>query len=449
MASEILTRTALEQAAAVRAGELSSRELVEASLAQIDRLNPDINAFVTLAAERALAEADAIEPGDERPLAGVPIGIKDLGTMTEGIRTTFGTDVMGDFTPAFDSEPVRRLRAAGAIVVGKTNTPEFGILPITEPRRFGPTRNPWDLARTPGGSSGGSAAAVAAGMVPLAHGNDGGGSIRIPAACCGLVGLKPSRGRVSIAPLPEPFALLSVEGALVRTVADAAAALDIQAGYGWGDVSPIPPPTAPFREAPGREPGRLRIGLTTRSPRGTDVDPECAAAATAAAELLESLGHQVDESEPDWEGEDFKVPFITVWSAQVAVGVERMGAMLGASVEGDQLEPLTRAMLEHVRAYSPTEAVSALGYLRAKARQIVSWWSDHDILVTPTTATPAIPVGGLDPDPGQPPEDMLRKSTDFVPFTPAFNVTGQPAISLPLRQTDAGLPVANHSIPPD
>ena len=440
--------TALEQAAAVHAGEISARELVEASLSEIERLNPEINAFVTLISERALAEADGVKPGDDRPLAGVPIGIKDLGTVTEGIRTTFGSEATGDWVPQLDSEPVRRLRAAGAIVLGKTNTPEFGILPVTEPRRFGATRNPYDPSRTSGGSSGGSAAAVAAGMVALASGSDGGGSIRIPASCCGLVGLKPSRGRVSIAPMPEPFALLSVEGALARTVMDAALALDIQSGYGWGDVTPIPRPSAPLHEAPKREPGRLRVGVSTRSPRGTSVAPECVAAATDAAELLESLGHEVEEAEPDWRGDDFKVPFITVWSAQVALGVERLDAILGEPADESKLEPLTRSMIGHVREYSPTDALSALASLRTKARAIVSWWRDHDVLLTPTTATPAVEVGALDPDPGQPPEDTLRKATDFVPFTPPFNVTGQPAISLPLHQTDSGLPVGVQLVGP-
>src|SRR3954451_18918983 len=200
MGTEYLTRPATEQAELVRTGEVTSRELVEESLRVIEALNGELNAFVTLAADRALAEADAIGPGDDRPLAGVPIAIKDLIAWTEGIRTTNAMNAMGEWVPPEDSATVRKLRAAGAIVVGKTNTPEMGIPPVTEPLRFGPTRNPWDTSRTPGGSSGGSGAAVAAGMVPLAHGNDGGGSIRIPAACCGLVGLKPTRGRVSWSP---------------------------------------------------------------------------------------------------------------------------------------------------------------------------------------------------------------------------------------------------------
>src|SRR3954452_5554958 len=197
MAADYLTRPATEQAAAIRAGEITSRDLVEESLRAIAALNDELNAFVTTAAERALSEADAIEQGDERPLAGVPIAIKDLIAWTEGIRTTNGMAAMGDFVPPEDSATVRKLRAAGAIVVGKTNTPELGIPPITEPDRFGPCRNPYDTSRTPGGASGGSGAAVASGMVSLAHGNDGGGSIRIPASCCGLFGLKPTRGRVS------------------------------------------------------------------------------------------------------------------------------------------------------------------------------------------------------------------------------------------------------------
>ncbi|MEA2421849.1 MAG: amidase, partial [Thermoleophilaceae bacterium] len=216
MASDYLTTPATEQAAAIRSGEVSSRELVEESLRAIAALNDEVNAFVTTVAERALAEADAIARGYERPLAGVPIAVKDLIALTEGVRTTHGMAAMGDWVPKVDSATVRKLRAAGAIIVGKTNTPELGILPVTEPDRFGPSRNPWDTSRTPGGSSGGSAAAIASGMVSLAHGNDGGGSIRIPASCCGLVGLKPSRGRVPA--FVTPWEGAAVEGVVTRTV---------------------------------------------------------------------------------------------------------------------------------------------------------------------------------------------------------------------------------------
>src|SRR5918911_1641742 len=241
--------SAVEQATAVRAGDLSATELVDASLSAIDALNGEVNAVVTLADERARAEAAEIGAGDERPLAGVPLLVKDLTQLTEGVRTTYGTAASGDFVPRFDTSLVRKLRAAGAIVVGKTSTPEFGILPTTEPRRFGPTRNPWDTTRTAGGSSGGSAAAVAAGMVALAHGSDGGGSIRIPASCCGLVGLKPSRGRISLAPLvPSPSAL-SGDGFLTWTVADTALGLDVGAGYEWGDMTWPPPPSGRFADA--------------------------------------------------------------------------------------------------------------------------------------------------------------------------------------------------------
>src|SRR3954462_6033947 len=297
-ASDYLTRPAVEQAEAVRAGEVSSRELVEESLRAIVALNDDINAFVTTAAERALEEADAIEQGDARPLAGVPIAVKDLIAMTEGVRTTQGMEAMGDWVPATDSATVRKLRAAGAIVIGKTNTPELGILPVTEPDRFGPTRNPWDTSRTPGGSSGGSGAAVAAGMVALAHGNDGGGSIRIPAACCGLVGLKPTRGRVSWAPEWTEGAIgLPTDGVLTRTVLDSAVGLDLIHGYEPGDSFLVPPPSAPFAEAVGRDPGKLRIGFTVESPNGAPVDPDCQRAVTDAVELLESLGHEVVEAD--------------------------------------------------------------------------------------------------------------------------------------------------------
>ena len=259
-----MQRPVAELAALVRGGELSARELVDASLRRIEALQPHVNAFVDVDHEGARVAADAIAPGDARPFAGVPIAIKDISAVA-GLRLTRGAHADGLHSPPHDHYAVRRLRAAGFVIVGTTTLPEWGILPVTEPRRFGPARNPWDLARTPGGSSGGSAAAVAAGMVPIAHGNDGGGSIRIPAACCGLVGLKPQRGRVSPAPDAGESFLLQ-DGVLTRTVRETALLLDLLAGPEPGDASWAPPPAEPFAATAAREPGRLRIG-SRRSPR--------------------------------------------------------------------------------------------------------------------------------------------------------------------------------------
>jgi amidase len=297
-------RPASELASMVRGGEISARELTEASLERIEELDPVVNAFVELDGDRALARAGEIEPGDQRPFAGVPIAIKNLRAV-DGLRLTYGCELMADYVSDYDHNVTRRLKQAGFVIVGTTTVPEYGILPTTEARLFGPTRNPWDLERTPGGSSGGAAAAVAAGMVPVAHGSDGGGSIRIPAACCGLVGLKPSRGRISPAPeLGESS--LSIDGVLTRTVADTAMILDVIAGYELGDATWAPPPAEPFAVAVERSsgssgPAGLRIAATTVPPTpDAVVDPLCDRAVAEAAELLRSLGHEVEEVEPPW-----------------------------------------------------------------------------------------------------------------------------------------------------
>src|SRR5919199_2560132 len=324
---ELLFRPALDLAGLVRAGELSARELVEASLARIDALNPELNAFVDVFADEALAAASAVHPGDERPFAGVPIAIKNNRAI-EGRRLTYCADFMGDWKPPYDHNVVKRLRGAGFVVVGTTTLPEWGILPWTNTKRFGATRNPWDPARTSGGSSGGSATAVAAGMVPIAHANDGGGSTRIPAACCGLVGLKPQRNRISLSPeIGQSF--LAADGVLTRTVADTAAALDALAGPEVGDASWAPPPSEPFADTTGREPERLRAAVTVQPPLDVDVKRPQAQAARDAAALLESLGHDVEEADPPWRRPELEELFVALFAPLVMLQVAAARALRG------------------------------------------------------------------------------------------------------------------------
>src|SRR3954449_10941571 len=295
--SDLLHKPAVELADLVCLGEVSARELAELALDRIEADAQGLNAFTFVDRERALATADTIGAGDERPFAGVPIAIKDLSLATAGLRVSSGSELYGDYTPEHDAHVVRRIRHAGFVIVGKTAAPEMGIVPVTEARRFGPTRNPWNTQHTPGGSSGGSGAAVAGGLVPIAHASDGGGSIRIPAACCGLVGLKVNRGRISRGP-DQGESFLSVDGVLSRTVADTAATLDLLAGYEPGDASWAPPPFEAFSETAARTPGPLRIALMTDLGMGIGLDPQAERAVRDAAALLEALGHSIVEAEP-------------------------------------------------------------------------------------------------------------------------------------------------------
>jgi amidase len=449
LANDLMFRPAGELAGMVRSGEVSARELVEASYEAIGSMNEELNAFVTLCEDRALAEADEVRTGDDRPLAGVPVAIKDLTAITEGIRTTFGSAAMADWVPDHDSALVKRLKDAGAIIVGKTNLPEFGILPVSEPDLFGPCRNPWDTSRTVGGSSGGSACAVASGMVPLGHANDGGGSIRIPASCCGLVGLKPSRGRVSLAPdFSEYVGGIAIELVVSRGLADTALSLDILSGYEPGDPYWAPPPSAPFVEALEREPGKLRVALATTAPLGIPVHEHCAAAAREAGVLLESLGHDVEEVTPDWDDEGYIPNFITIWIAGTGEEIHTYGRLYGKDLDTSKLEPLTQQMVEMAEGLSAVDYLLALEYLHRIARRIVAFWNDYDVLITPTLAQPPIPIGALRPAEGEPPMKMLENAAGFVPLTPVFNVTGQPAISLPLHQSPDGLPIGVQFVGP-
>ena len=439
MDADLLFRPAGELAALVRGGELTARELVEAALGRIEALDPDLNAFVCTDPDGALAAADTIEAGDERPFAGVPIAIKDTAPVA-GLPYTLGSDAFGDFVPAHDAFLVRRLREAGFVIVGKTNLPEFGILPVTEPRRFGPTRNPWDRERTPGGSSGGAAAAVAAGMVPLAHGSDGGGSIRIPAACCGLVGLKPARGRVSRGP-DQGDDLLVQDGVLTRTVAETAALLDVLAGYETGDATWAPPPPEPFAEAAARDPGGLRIGVTTTAPTDAPLDPLCERAVRDAAELLASLGHEVEEVEAPWAGQGLLQVFTLVFGTPIAMGVQFAAQATGREPAEELVEPLSWTIWNGIRERTALDYLLARTRLGAFSRGIVALWNDHDVVLTPALAQRPVPIGAIDSCSDDPWEDF-RRSGEFTPYTAIFNVTGQPAISLPLFHGEDGLPLA-------
>ncbi len=445
--SELLRRPATELAALVRAGEVSARELVEASLRRIDELQPTINAFTHVAHESALAAADAIGPDDARPFAGVPIAIKDNRSVA-GLPLTMGSDIFGDFVTGRDSYLVRRLREAGFVIVGKTSMPEMGILPTTEPRRFGPTRNPWDLERTPGGSSGGAAAAVAAGMVPVAHGNDGGGSIRIPAACCGLVGLKPARGRVSVGP-DGGHSFLVCDGVLTHTVADTAQVLDVLNGPEPGDATwATPPPAAGYTALSQVDPGRLRIGLTVTPPlEDATVDPLCEQAARDAGVLLESLGHHVQEITPPWSGLNLLPDFMRAFGPLVSFTTWLGGWLNKREPTADDVEPLTWALWERAISQDTMSYLRAEYRLESVARSIVQELADFDVVLTPVVARRPVPIGeidGLGPDPMA----KFRKSGYFTPFTAIFNVTGQPAISLPLYQGDDGLPTGVQLVGP-
>jgi amidase len=445
--SELLLRSAAELAALVRAGDVSARELVDASLRRIDELQPKLGAFTHVGYDSALAAAEAVEPGDPRPFAGVPIAVKDNRPVT-GMPLTMGSELFGEFVPGHDAYLVRRLREAGFVIVGKTSMPEMGILPTTEPRRFGPARNPWDTGRTPGGSSGGSAAAVAAGMVPVAHGNDGGGSIRIPAACCGLVGLKPARGRASVGPDGGHSFLVS-DGVLTRTVEDTARLLDVLNGPEPGDTTwASPPPAAGYTALAQVDPGSLRVAVTLAPPlEDAVVDPVCEQAVRDAAALLESLGHHVQEIEPPWVGLNLLPDFMRAFGPLVSFTTWLGGQLTRHEPTAQDVEPLTWALYEHALAQNTMRYLTAQHRLESIARSIVQALAPYDIVLTPALAARPVPIGELT---GLGPEPMVdfRKSGYFTPFTAIVNVTGQPAIALPLYHGDDGLPTAVQLIGP-
>jgi amidase len=436
---EVLDQDAVGQADLVRRGELSPSELLTAAIARIEAVDPVLNAVVIREFDRAVDASRGPLPSG--PFTGVPFLLKDLAVEWNGVRFTEGSAFLRDNVSSHDQELTRRIRQAGLVLTGKTNTPEFGALPTCEPALFGATRNPWDPTRTPGGSSGGAAAAVAAGMVPMAYGNDAGGSIRFPASCCGVFGLKPTRARLPFGPeYGDVFSGLAVEFALTRSVRDAAVLLDALAGPDLGDPYCAPPPTGPFAAQVGADPGRLRIAFCDRTPSGTTVHPDCIAAVRAAAALCESLGHHVvEQALPGVYDQQYSLDAVDAGAVgwTLAYWIRK----LGREPDVDEVEPFTRAMWEMSRSVTAADYLLAVQDAQALGRTVARFFTDVDLWLTPTLAQPPVPIGhitGTADDPGQ----VMERCSEFLGF-PAWvaNATGNPAMSVPLHSNAEGLPI--------
>ncbi len=430
----------------VRRKEVKPIELVDAAIDRIERLNPKLNAVVTPMYEQARAAAKGTI--SEGPFSGVPFLLKDLGAMYAGVRLTMGSKALSDHVPDHDNELVLRFKRAGLIILGKTNTPEFGLLPTTEPKLFGPAHNPWDLGRTPGGSSGGSAAAVAARLVPMAHGNDGGGSIRIPSSCCGLFGLKPTRGRTPYGPdLGDIMSGLAIEHGVTRSVRDSAALLDAISGPDIGDPYWAPPRERPFVQEVGADTGRLRIAFTSVAPKDISVHADCVAAVRDAASLCADLGHEVAEDMPAiGTGLDLVAwAFWVLWSSGCAWTINSLGLARAKTPEQDQYEKSTWAIYELGRAQTASDYLIALSLLQRVARDFGRFFQKYDAWLTPVLAEPPLPLGSFDPAPDDPLRSFLRAET-FAPFTAVCNAAGVPAMSVPLFWNAEGLPIGVHFV---
>jgi amidase len=437
---------ATAQADLVRRGEVSPKELAEAAIARIEAVNPQLDAVIRTRFDAARLEADRDLP--DGPFRGVPILYKDLGCTVAGEPTAFGLGSLREMGWPVTSYLAEQFRAAGFVPLGRTNVPELGTTVTTEPRSFPPARNPWDTGHSTGGSSGGSAAAVAAGLVPVAHANDGGGSIRIPASECGLVGLKPTRGRVSQGPLAgEAWAGGVIDGAVTRTVRDAAGVLDAISTRMPGEPYYAPPLPRPLAQEVGADPGRLRIGVLDRpGAEGFLDDPQCRAAVAGAARLLESLGHHVEVSAPAAMFEqEFIGHFNTIIAADAEATFQAFEMLLGHPIGDDEIEPRNAGYRRAGKALHVVAYLQSRMWLGMWARRMADWWSDHDLLVTPTVGAPPPELGWFT---AAGPEHEGERVISFIPYTAQFNMTGQPAVTLPLHWTPGGLPVGVQLVAP-
>jgi amidase len=449
----------------VNTKQISPTELVEESISRIEAHNPKINAIIY----KMYAQARKVAQGPipEGPFKGVPFLLKDMHAMVEGVPTSCGTRMLKGVPQPHDSEIVRRYRAAGLIFLGKTNVPEFSLLPYTEPEAFGPTNNPWDLTRTVGGSSGGSAAAVSAHLVPLAGGADGGGSIRIPASCCGLFGLKPTRGRTPTGPdIGDIWRGFAQEHILTRSVRDSAAMLDAIAGPDVGAPYWAPPQERPYLQEVTREPGRLRIAYTSHPFLGHSVHPDCLKGLETTVALLKQLGHELIEASPKIDQEAFAIAFVTMIAAETRDEMDWVAGLAGRKASYSDFETGTSALAMLGQAFSAGQYANALNYLMASAREVSRFCEDYDVLLTPTLSEPPVTTGSLQPSSSERSlvgligglkaawllnalgviKPLANKTFDFMPYTPVFNVTGQPAMSVPLYWNDAGLPIGMHFV---
>jgi amidase len=438
-AKEFESYDGLGLAELVRRREVSAAEMLECAIARIEERNRAVNAVVTRLYDQARAAVAARLP--DGPFTGVPYLLKDLGAHYTGAVTSYGSALFQDFVVDHDSEITVRLKRAGLVIVGKTNTPELGLASSTEPRLFGPTRNPWNLAHTAGGSSGGSAAAVAVGMVPMAHGTDGGGSIRIPASCCGLFGLKPTRARNPMGPdAGEGWGGASVGHAITRSVRDSAALLDATSGPDVGDPYWAPPPARPFLDEVGRDPGRLRIAISTRPWNGQPVDPECVEAAVAAGRLCERLGHRVEEAAPEIDAGALGAATLVVIGANLRVALEARAAALGREPAASDVERITWARAMDGHTARAADYARAIGVMHRTGRAVARFFTRYDILLTPTMCRPPYPLGVIDmmtDDEGSYTQAVLST----IAFTSLFNTSGNPAMSVPLGWSRTGLPI--------